>query len=336
MPALLRELHALIPSCGNSFFWCDENQQLSNLYDENPDSAQLAPLYVEEFYNRRECEVHSGFTQSMRHDRGVISRDQAVTVDKGTLYKSDLFNLIFRPLGYDDFVRLMVHDDGRTRGALQLWRTSKDPSFTRNEERCLARLQPFIAHALMPPVDLDVAFAESGENGLLIANSAGKPVYLSQQGRRLLFLATHPKMAPGRPSTQSSAFPPALEWICKNLAAVVTGKDSAPPVYRHHNVWGGFTFRAYRLEAAGPSPSLIGITVSRQEPLPLRLMREIEQLSLTDRQAQVCLLMATGLPYRAIADRLAISRHTVIAHSRWIYGKLAVSNHNELVRKLLS
>jgi DNA-binding CsgD family transcriptional regulator len=43
--------------------------------------------------------------------------------------------------------------------------------------------------------------------------------------------------------------------------------------------------------------------------------------------------MATGLSYRAIAERLNISRHTVIAHSRWVYGKLDVSNHSELVSK---
>jgi DNA-binding CsgD family transcriptional regulator len=65
-------------------------------------------------------------------------------------------------------------------------------------------------------------------------------------------------------------------------------------------------------------------------------MLQMEHLSLTNRQAQVCLLMAIGLSYAAIAQRLEISRHTAIAHSRWIYNTLNVGNRTELVNRLLA
>ena len=81
MPALLKELHALIPSYCNTFFWADEHQELSNIYDECPDSTEVGPLYVKEFYNCREREVYRGFSQTMRHDHGVLRDDQVLVVD---------------------------------------------------------------------------------------------------------------------------------------------------------------------------------------------------------------------------------------------------------------
>ena len=37
-----------------------------------------------------------------------------------------------------------------------------------------------------------------------------------------------------------------------------------------------------------------------------------------------------------IAERLSISRHTAIAHGRWIYTRLDVHNRSELVSRLLA
>jgi DNA-binding NarL/FixJ family response regulator len=82
--------------------------------------------------------------------------------------------------------------------------------------------------------------------------------------------------------------------------------------------------------------ALIGITVSRQEPLVLRLMRQVDKLPLSKRQAEICLLLATGLSHRGIAERLNISQHTVVAHSRSIYASLSVGNRTELVNRLLA
>src|SRR5215210_4047948 len=103
IPAVLREMHELIPSHSNMFFWV-ENDELRNVYDENPDAAQIAPLYVQEFYNRKELEVFRSFPDAMRHEHGVFGLHQTLTVDRDTFYQSDVFNLIMRPLGSHDFL----------------------------------------------------------------------------------------------------------------------------------------------------------------------------------------------------------------------------------------
>ena len=110
----------------------------------------------------------------------------------------------------------------------------------------------------------------------------------------------------------------------------------AAPTCHHANVWGGFTFRAQWLEKDDPASGLIAITISHKVPLPIRLMRSVQKLPLSRRQAEVCLLMATGASNEAVAEQLGISKHTANEHSRWIYSKLDVHSRAELVTKLLT
>jgi DNA-binding NarL/FixJ family response regulator len=60
---------------------------------------------------------------------------------------------------------------------------------------------------------------------------------------------------------------------------------------------------------------------------------EVESLS--KREREILDLLAEGLPYKLIADRLQISPNTVHNHLRRIYGKLQVQSRTEAVVKLL-
>jgi DNA-binding NarL/FixJ family response regulator len=60
---------------------------------------------------------------------------------------------------------------------------------------------------------------------------------------------------------------------------------------------------------------------------------EVETLS--KREREILDLLAEGLPYKLIADRLEISPNTVRNHLRRIYGKLHVQSRTEAVVKLL-
>jgi DNA-binding NarL/FixJ family response regulator len=52
---------------------------------------------------------------------------------------------------------------------------------------------------------------------------------------------------------------------------------------------------------------------------------------LTDRETQVLTLLAEGLSYKMIADRLALSFHTVNTHAKNIYEKLHVASLGEAI-----
>jgi DNA-binding CsgD family transcriptional regulator len=335
MPALFRELRTIIPSSGQAFFFVDERGTLSDIYDENPETGSLAPLYMEEFYDRRERSIGYSFSDSLRQ-RSVHGLEEIASVDLAAFRRSEFYNVIFRPLGYDDFIRLVVRAPGRIFGAVSPHRSPGERRFTPEDRRRLAGLESFLAHAFADERASSAALVESGAIGLIIADSAGRPVYFSGEGRRLLFLATHPRTEPCASVRRGASLPPALVRLCRTLGRVFSDDPSAAaPVHHHRNVWGGFSFRAHWLEAAGPGARLIGITVSHQEPLPVKLTHNLQHLALSRRQSEVCLLLAMGSSYDQIANKLGISKHTAIAHGRWIYDKLDVHNRAELINRLL-
>ena len=73
-------------------------------------------------------------------------------------------------------------------------------------------------------------------------------------------------------------------------------------------------------------------TVDDEHPSP-PLPRALEPLvePLTDRELDVLRLMAKGLKYKEIADRLFISLNTVRFHVKAIYGKLNANNRTQAI-----
>jgi DNA-binding CsgD family transcriptional regulator len=337
MPALLHDLHELVPSYGNSFYWVDDRFRLANVYNEVPESAMVSPLYAREFYNRRELEVHPGFSAAARLHRGVVTHDEFFSVGRRRLQRSDFYNRIMRPQGYHSILQLYLRPGGRTAGILQLHRSFREREFSQRDVHRIACLESFIAHALARRKTVDnSAMVDSGESGLIVADRRGRPVGFSPQGRRLLFLATHPRQSAGTSPALDRTLPADVARICASLADLRKDDGAGQaPVIRRGNVWGRFTFRAYWLDTDAPGAERIGITVVREEPLPLRLLRATRDLSLSQRQAEVAVLLASGHSHAAIAEQLGITRNTAISHARWVYSKLDVHDGDALRRKLL-
>ncbi len=335
IPELLKELHALVPAFSNTFHFADQSGVVNNIYFENTDLVKLWPLYQEKIFERHEREYKGlAFSDGSRKQFGIHEFREAVSHDSNTFHRSDYYNLVARPVGYDsNFLRVYFRLDGRVLGGLTLWRAPSATSWTPEDKRRLAALESFFIHALTVRPVSETEMVDGGENGLIIATSAGKPVYFSAEGRRLLFLAASPRTV----VKPSAALPAPVVQLCRNLTRIFSNDASAAaPTYHHANLWGGFTFRAQWLHQEDPGSGLIGITISRKLPLPIKLMRSVRSLPLSRRQAEVCVWMATGASNETIAERLGISRHTANEHSRWIYNKLDVHNRAELVSKLLS
>ena len=337
MPLLLRELHGLIPSYGNCFFWVNDSARLVDMYDEQALCVSLLPEYLDCFYNHRDKEVHRGFTYALRHYRGVIGNEEFFTVDTPALLASDFYNCIMRPQHNRFFLKLYVREAGQALGMLQMHRDLNERPFDSRDRLRLARMEPYIAHALTRRQQNDVnEWVESGESGLIIADRLGRPVSYSPTARRLLYLASKHRTQVNNPGIQRAGLPSALKEICRNLAAVFAGKTTAePPVLIHRNAWGIFVFRAYWLDAATPREGHIGIAVSRKVPLILDLFKGSRDLPLSDRQSEVAVLLASGLSRQQVADRLDLAPNTVIAHSRWVYDKLGIHDRNTFRARLL-
>lgn len=168
----------------------------------------------------------------------------------------------------------------------------------------------------------------------------GHLVHLSERGRKLLFLASYPKISPltVNPKHLDFATPTRLAQLCSNLTAVFEGRSSAlPPVWHHQNSWGKFCFRAYWLDKMDPpNSSAIGITVTHQIPLPVKLVQLQEQLSLSLRQLNLCLLLVSGQSYSKIGKQLGQSEISVVSQSKRLYHSLRTRTREDFITKLRS
>ncbi|MGH6851420.1 MAG: hypothetical protein ACREDD_13395, partial [Methylocella sp.] len=194
MPALLGELHAVIPSYSNQFFWAGPNQELANMYDEGDVILPVMPLYLSEFHNKRERDAVFTFAETMRRSRNSEAfhyRESTLKVDERAFKKHDYYNLVVRPTGIDDVLQLKVSERSRSLGLLHLTRQIGEPAFTARDRRVLERIAPFAAHAFGAGCN-DQRLAESDDHGLVIATPAGKIKYLSPQAGRLIVMAQHP------------------------------------------------------------------------------------------------------------------------------------------------
>lgn len=99
---------------------------------------------------------------------------------------------------------------------------------------------------------------------------------------------------------------------------------------------------AVRRTAAGDpvfTPGLAGLVLGEYRRLasdPAPVARDqVEAPRLTDRETEVLRLVAKGLGYRQIAERLVISHRTVQNHVQNTLGKLQLHNRVELVRYVI-
>ncbi len=340
LPALLSELHGLIPSTNNHFMWAGPGLELANFYGEG-DLMVSMPLYFSDFHKKRERDVIYTFSDVMRRNRKteVMTYEESfLKVDRRTYEHHDFYNAILRPHGIDSMLHLKLAEHGRCLGILHVSRQKGDPEFTDRDRALLEWIAPFAAHALAPGRSGE-QFVESDERGLVIVTTAGAIQHASSHARRLLMLATHPELSSAttpRPDLDSM-LPSEVARLCQDLVRIF--EDKAPfaaPVYQVTNPWGAFTFRAYWLDRGGGqgTPPLIGVTVERYEPLALKLWRRAEELPLTGRELEVCQLLASGRARAEIAERLGVSESTAVNHCRNLYGKLGVHSRAELVAKL--
>lgn len=337
MPALVRELRNLVPSMRSMFFFANQAGGLDHVYTESLEHAATTQLYLQEFHGRRDRDIpRFSFDDAMRDQVGVYDLTR-MRIDEKAFRRTDFFNLLFRPVGRgSDYIRLVMRDRGRGLGMLTTFREPGARHFSPEEKNRLASLETFFVHALKDRGQTDTELVESGQTGLIVANLNGDPVYFSATGRQLLLRVMYPRLSQASGPMTWNTLPPRLRLLCRDLGRVLAGNDvPVAPAYYHRNIWGGFTFRAQLMRANNHGPDLIGITVVHHEPVPVKLVRRIGEMPLSRRQAEVCRLMADGNDYERIAERLCISKHTAIAHGRWIYNKLDVHNRTELLNKLL-
>jgi DNA-binding CsgD family transcriptional regulator len=332
MPALLQALHWIIPSRSNVFTWTDESGEMTNVCFEELVTPERVALCLGALYDKDENEGRTELSEGTRPlPRGVKSEAVIAKVS----YDVPLCNPITRPSERPVALRAIVRENACSLGTLMLCREPGDPPFTQREEKTLLTLTSYLARALQNNRDLRGPFADGGESGLIVLDAENRLAYGSATGRHLLLLSAHALVAPGSIIPLDDAvLTPAITQLCEDLRAAFSARDALVSSWRRQNPWGQFVFRAYPLQSEESANPLTGITIERQEPLPLRMMRTMQALPLSPKQKEICLLLSYGYSHCTISKRLNISQHTVSEHVHKIYAKLEVNTRETLLRKL--
>lgn len=332
IPALLEELHHVIPSARNLFDWADASGRLLHYYFEGPIDPAINERYFAEFHNRLEADVMPPFRESLRA-AGSVRR--ASDLDNAAFYRSALYNEIWRPQHLHSRIEAVVRDRrGLALGSLVLYRGPHDRSFTPLDEALLAQALPYIARGLElgSAAGEEVEFSlRHGRSATLLLGADGEIESLSSDALKLLLLAhggVTPEAASRRPRREDFA---SLTTLCSQLDCAAGSGTTRSARLAVRNAWGRFVFEASPLRPVGRrAQTSICVTITHQEARALALRRVVRRLGLTPAQERVCLLLHQGRAPAEIACEIGVAASTVADHVRKIYARLDVHSAREL------
>ena len=327
VPQFLATLAEAMPSDSHHFHWFgDSTLQMVNYYSNLTGSERYLSLFQRLLFQQISGQVEerssdSGFAR-WASGAGPLVVDKSA--DDGAMAFKLFYHEILRPLGGMFSVAAMVHDRYRQQGAISLWRGAGG-GFSAREVSYLQELTGYLSYALNAvTTDRALPIVEDDHRGIVLLDRDANIVQIEARAQHLLFLAAHSRVDASRQEHADSFAAPVRE-MCRNLLRMTEGQPSASPQQFHHNDWGVFGFRAHWLLApSGDGSGLVAVTVSLHVPRTIKLWRSIHALALPPRQQEVCLLFVQGHSLTDIAQRLGISRHTVIDHMRRIYQRLEV------------
>jgi len=199
----------------------------------------------------------------------------------------------------------------------------------------MTMLTPYLGHAFLVSGDKDSQYSGNELSGLMIMDARGQIIYLSQQAENLLALACSPIVSRDR-QKQETIVKQNLAQLCQSLDTIFQGKTANPPSWSLTNNCGRFVFHAQWLRNAHEPGGIIGMSITHQEPLTLKVLRVLPNTQLSPTQREVVLLMVQGLSNDQIGEKLHIKLTTVKDHITKIFIKLDISRREELLPKLLA
>lgn len=336
MPVVMRELKALIPSACVQFTWASKDGRLANFWSDTFLPRRTAWIILHRA--RYEADVGTNFRDLVLfgHPTGNARRWWDAGFEQSATYKA-----VFEPYGYKWFLDGVVRDAQRPYGCVALIRRHDEPDFSAAEESLLARVLPYLVHAIRGDAGKPALFVPTGQSAMLVCNASGEAIEWSEKAHRLAAYAMLEEIncdeKIGRGDFERVR--DGLVEVALELGRRLENADcDAPmPQVELRNGWGAFVFRGYRLTGkTAPGDSHIGILIEQSVPVEVKLLERVNGLDLSPRQKEIAMHCARGLSNSEIAARLGMSPHTLKDHFKAIYLRLEVNSQRELVACLES
>lgn len=333
LPDLVEILRGFVHFDGFKMTWTDERDFQKAIWHVSPDTEaadKSMTVFDSHFYNKLETKAVMSSSDLLR---GAMIVDNCTRYGDG-FFDSSLYADLLQPLGFRHCLRLVLRGPDRPIGFLTLARGDDCKAFSKEDERRLASVSDLLTHAMARSTMLDEAvLVPSSEAGYVVCDLGGRIKHTSERARQYLQFIFAPDCQ--IPDFGKSFHLEAARWL-RPLINRANKADLKPPALYMHNRWGGFSARAYRMQASGGGDAMMSISITRHIPLALRLLRLASVSALPRREKEVCLLMADGLGVPDISERLSLSQHTVIGHVSSLYQRFEVNSREKLIVALLT
>lgn len=338
LPDLVEILRGYVRFDGFKMTWTDERDRQAAVWHVSPDmsaGSQSCVVFHRQFYDSIETDA---VVSSSGLLRGRETVDNCLHYGEG-FFDSELYATILQPLGFRHALRLVLRGPDRPIGFLTLTRGDDEKPFSLDDERRLKGVEDLLTHAMARnAMQDDALLVPASDSALVICDAAGVITHLSGEARQFLGYIFAPACSIA--DLDRTFAREAKAWLTPLVRHAVTRPHKhagRPPSLYRRNQWGGFSARAHRLDGSDSSrAALVGVTLTRHIPLPLRLMRHPSVRELPRREKEVCLKLAEGTSVSEIAVSLSMSVHTVIGHVSSLYQRFDVNSRDRLMISLLA
>jgi DNA-binding CsgD family transcriptional regulator len=329
MPAVLRTVRALVPCDSAAFFWVDPDGHIENFYAER----LLAPQQIRSYFSRHYAADSHAFRD------GLLARaaraDWTIEVNAGeTLAGTAYFEEILKPLNAYRILQGIVHDRGLPLGQVSLYRGARAKAFSKAESAALTTAGRYLVQMLTADGGTTAmptgSYRDSGEEALVLCNSAGVIAYASPRAFALLVYAAGDTL---NRRTLSGPIDRTANGLLRQVVRLVLEQPplaDVPAEIIVTNAWGQHRLRGYAL-----GDEVFGVMVHRQEHLLVRMADAMRRLPLSAQQREVALLLAQGRSNQQIAAAMAVSINTASYHVKQLFAKLDAHDRNAAIARIL-
>jgi DNA-binding CsgD family transcriptional regulator len=253
------------------------------------------------------------------------------------LYRTEGYNVVFKPWGFHHCLMVMFQDAGELLGCYPIWRGADQKQFSHDDMDFVRSAAPHVAHGLgvgrllerAEPAGNDFLPMPGWNGGVILLDARGHPVALDAEAR-LIFQQLGMLDRDSVDALASSTVRDGLAYVTRMLSDIFRGGESdseraAAPVYRIYHHWTGIVLRlrGVRMMAADGNECTT-VLVERGETANARCMRASARWGLSRREAQILSFIGDGKTGPEIALILAISHDTVRKHTGKVLEKLGV------------
>lgn len=317
-----------------AMLWLDDNHKPIDAFITVDAGPELITRYADRWFDADEGRYYPRQREMQLNPALSVIRVSDYTP---AFAETEIYDEVYRLGRHHWIAGLALRDGDRPIGNLGIGRPPKARDFSDQEMRLLRLVRPYIVQAMgrsgetaWPETDAEDAAA------ILVTDLEGRVLHASPGAWRLLHGAA------GVPADLAVLRDRVYEWarpLLRDLAERVddglAGRGGGPARMDTVTAYGRFVVRAYALSANTEGEArTVGVQIERRLPVGLKMLRSPLFRTLTPREQEVARMLATGLSYPVIGDRLGMGASTVVTHVRNLGQKLGVGSREEIVGAL--